>query len=168
MVFVMLGTLNHPFNRFLNKIEELKNKNIIKGDVFVQAGETQFVSKNLKVVDYLTPEEFSNVIQDSELIITHGGLGSIIAGLKKNKKVIAVPRKAKFKEHVDDHQIEIVEYFTLQKHILMSDVDDLEDVILKSDVFEPLPYRFNESLNEFMFNLEAEINKLLENQEKVH
>ena len=46
-----------------------------------------------------------------DVVVTHGGTGAIIGAVKDNKKVIAVPRLAKYGEHVDDHQIEIVRQF---------------------------------------------------------
>ena len=35
----------------------------------------------------------------------------LLVPLKKGKKVIAVPRLAKYGEHVDDHQIQMIEQF---------------------------------------------------------
>lgn len=46
------------------------------------------------------------------MVITHGGTGAIIGALKKEKKVIAVPRLSKYGEHVDDHQLQIIEQFS--------------------------------------------------------
>ena len=45
------------------------------------------------------------------IVITHGGTGAIIGAVKKEKKVIAVPRLAKYGEHVDDHQLQLIKQF---------------------------------------------------------
>ena len=55
--------------------------------------------------------EFSSYINKSDVIITHGGTGAIMGALKKGKKVIAVPRLSEYGEHVDDHQLQIIEEF---------------------------------------------------------
>ena len=47
----------------------------------------------------------------ADIVITHGGTGAIIGAVKQGKKVIAVPRLAKYKEHVDDHQLQIIKQF---------------------------------------------------------
>ena len=47
----------------------------------------------------------------ADIVITHGGTGAIIGAVKKGKKVIAVPRLAKYGEHVDDHQLQLVKQF---------------------------------------------------------
>lgn len=44
-------------------------------------------------------------------VITHGGTGVIIDAVKKGKKVIAIPRLAMYKEHVDDHQLQLLHQF---------------------------------------------------------
>ena len=54
----------------------------------------------------------------ASFIITHGGVGSIISSLKLNKKVIAVPRLSKYNEHVNDHQLQIIEDFDKQGYII--------------------------------------------------
>ena len=50
-------------------------------------------------------------IRECDVLITHSGVATIIAGLKNDKKVIVVPRLAKYGEHVDDHQVQIAESF---------------------------------------------------------
>ena len=47
----------------------------------------------------------------ADIVTTHGGTGAIISAVKKGKKVIAVPRLAKYGEHVDDHQIQLISQF---------------------------------------------------------
>ena len=47
--------------------------------------------------------------EKADVVITHGGSGAIIGAIKKGKKVIAVARRAKYGEHVDDHQTQLVE-----------------------------------------------------------
>lgn len=44
------------------------------------------------------------------MVISHGGTGAIVKALKKGKKVIAIPRQAKYGEHADDHQFQIVDF----------------------------------------------------------
>ena len=57
-------------------------------------------------------EKFSELISKCDILITHGGVGSIITGLQNNKKVIVAPRLAKYNEHMNDHQIQITENFS--------------------------------------------------------
>ena len=58
-----------------------------------------------------TPLIFDPYEYKADIVITHGGTGAIVGALKKGKKVIAVPRLAKYGEHVDNHQLQLIEQF---------------------------------------------------------
>ena len=58
------------------------------------------------------------MIQRADIVITHGGTGAIIGAVKRGKKVIAVPRLARFGEHVDNHQLQIIRSFAELELIL--------------------------------------------------
>ena len=107
MILVTLGTQKQSFKRLLEKIENSK----VEGEIIVQAGYTEFNSKKMKIIDFINYAEMEKLVDKADLIITHGGTGSILGPLKKNKKVIACARLAKYGEHVDNHQEELVSIF---------------------------------------------------------
>ncbi|HHV65852.1 MAG TPA: beta(1,3)galactosyltransferase EpsH [Peptococcaceae bacterium] len=111
MIFVILGSQKFQFNRLLKKIDELIEQGKIHENVFAQIGYIDYKPKYFEYKDFLDRDEFVNMIQKANIVITHGGTGSIIGAVKEGKKVIAVPRLAKYGEHVDDHQIQIIEQF---------------------------------------------------------
>ena len=143
MIFVMLGTQNNSFQRLLEEVDKLISKNIIKEEVVVQAGYTQYQQKceKMKMIDFMPREELDTYEQNANFIITHGGVGSIITSLEKGKKVIAVPRLHQYGEHVNNHQTEIVEKFNQGGNIIgLQSVEELEEAIKKVQDFEPKPY----------------------------
>ena len=143
MIFVMLGTQNNSFQRLLEEIDKLMDKNVIQGEVVVQAGYTQYQPKNerMKIIDFMPREELDRFEQKADFIITHGGVGSIITSLEKGKKVIAVPRLHQYGEHVNNHQTEIVEKFNKSGNIIgIQSVEELEKAIKQVQEFEPKPY----------------------------
>lgn len=86
-------------------------------------------------------DEINNLIKQANFIITHGGVGSIMTSLKHGKKVIAVPRKSEYKEHVNNHQIQIIEEFNNNGSVIgINSVDDLEEAIKRIDSFIPQKY----------------------------
>lgn len=144
MILVTLGTQDKPFNRLLEKIEEQIEKGNIKEEVVVQAGFTKFDSKYMKIFDLVDREEFSKLINDCDFLITHGGVGSILTGLKNNKKVIVCPRLSKYGEHMNDHQIQIVANFEKLDYILAyQDRDDLGAILKKIKKFKPKKFKSN-------------------------
>ena len=56
-------------------------------------------------------DEFDKLIKECDILITHGGVGNILTGLKYNKKIIAAARLEKYGEHTNDHQLQIVNNF---------------------------------------------------------
>lgn len=140
MILVTLGTQNQSFVRLLELIE---NSNI-DDEIVVQAGKTKFESKKMKIFEYIPYEEMTELIKKSDLIITHGGTGSILMPLKMGKKVIAVPRLAKYGEHVDNHQTQLTSIFQEEGYILeYNDGDDFNKLYEKSKTFKPQKYISN-------------------------
>jgi len=111
MIFVTLGSQKFQFNRLLVKVDELIQNGGIIEEVFAQRGASDYIPQNYKFKDYLNRDEFEEYISKSDMVITHGGTGVIIRAVKEKKKVIAVPRLAKYGEHVDDHQLQLIEQF---------------------------------------------------------
>lgn len=147
MILVLLGTQNNSFHRLLEEIEKNIKDGIIKEEVIVQAGYTKFESKNMKIFGLIPREELEELQSRASLIITHGGVGSIITSIRKVKKVIAVPRIHEYGEHVNNHQMEIVKNFNEQGYIIgIEKVEDLKQAIIKSEKFEPKKYNINNKL----------------------
>lgn len=111
-IFITLGSQKFQFNRLLKAVDELCEKGTIDAeDVFAQIGYSDYLPKNFSYKKFLDRDEFSNEMEKANIVITHGGTGAIIGAVKKGKKVIAVPRLAKYGEHVDDHQLQLVGQF---------------------------------------------------------
>ncbi len=145
MIFVTLGTQDKPFKRLLDVIQKEIDKGNIKDKVIVQAGCTKYSSKDMEVFDLIPMEKFDELISKCDLLITHGGVGSIIAGLKNNKKVIAAARLAKYGEHINDHQTQIIENFDQAGYIigLNKELTNLSNALEKVKKFKPNKYKSN-------------------------
>ena len=141
MILVLLGTQNNSFHRLLEKIDDLINKKIIKEEVIVQAGYTKYDTKNMKILDFVTSNQLEKMQKEARIIITHGGVGSIITSLKMSKRVIGVPKLDKYSEHVNDHQRQIVELFSQKGYIIgVLNLDDMEKALKEIETFEPKKY----------------------------
>lgn len=148
LIFVTLGTQDKSFSRLLEAVQKQIDNGILKNeDIVVQAGYTKFESDDMKIFDMVSMEEFTNYIDKCDILITHGGVGSIIDGLKHNKKIIAAARLEKFKEHENDHQLQIVETFSDEGYILKLDNFDKLDLVLKEiKGFNPKKYASNNDI----------------------
>ena len=68
-----------------------------------------------------------------------------MTGLRKYKKVIAIARRRMYDEHIDDHQLEILDVFSKTGAVLpWRGEGDLESVLTRVPQFAPTPYPFAE------------------------
>lgn len=152
MIFVTLGTQDKSFKRLLEAIQKQIDLGNIKEKVIVQAGCTMFESKDMKIFDLVSRDEFDKYMSECDLLITHGGVGSITGGLMHGKKVIAAARLKMYKEHTNDHQIQIIDVFSKAGYILsLDDFDKLDVVLKKAKRFKPK--KFISNTNKFIGKL---------------
>ena len=144
MILVTLGTQDKTFERLLKAIDKQIKKGNIKDRVVVQAGFTKYESDNMEVFDLIPMKIFDKLMDEADLIITHGGVGSILSAIRKNKKIIAIPRLSKYREHTNDHQQQIVEEFVKKQYILTcKDLNKINLVIEEAKNFQPSKYKSN-------------------------
>jgi UDP-N-acetylglucosamine transferase subunit ALG13 len=144
MILVLLGTQNLSFKRLLDAIQKQINNGNIKDRVVVQTGFTKYESKDMKIFNIVPEEKLHELIKEADLIITHGGVGSIMAAITNNKKVIAAARLKKYREAVNDHQLQIINYFREKGYILSLDnFNELDKVLQLAKNFKPKKYTSN-------------------------
>lgn len=105
MIFVTVGTHEQGLDRLLMELDRLVEIGEIKHEVFAQIGYSNHTPKNYEYKKLLGFNEMESYVKKSDIVITHGGPGSIFQSLQHNKIPIVVPRNSEFKEHVDNHQI---------------------------------------------------------------
>lgn len=141
MIFIALGTQKFQFNRLLQNVDKLIDERKIDEPVYAQIGNSDYRPKNFEYSPFFDKGEFENRIKNCDVLITHSGVATIIAGLKYEKKVIVVPRLAKYGEHVDNHQVQIAESFSKQNYVIMcTEGDSLEELIVKAKHHEFAKY----------------------------
>lgn len=132
MVLITVGTQKQEFNRMFELVR--KSKELKKEELIVQRGYTKCNnSKRIKAFDFIPLEQMEEYISKADIIISHGGVGTIFSAIKRGKKVIAIPRLEKYGEHINDHQIEICEELEKEGYILYykDGIDDLDKLINK-------------------------------------
>lgn len=79
--------------------------------------------------------------------------------VKKGKKIIAAARLKQYGEHVNDHQLQILDNFTAEGYILaLEDFDKIDLLIKQAKHFTPAKFKSNKRY--FLRQLEKEINIL--------
>lgn len=163
MIFVTLGTQDKPFKRLVEAVNKY-SLNHPEEDIIVQLGCTTYQSDTMKLFDYIPSDKMEHYFSNADIIITHGGVGSILEAIKKNKKVIAVPRLKKFGEHVNDHQTQIVSVFADMNYIIAcNDLKLLEEKI--DDAKQFFPNRLHSNNEHFVSELKKIVDSLLNNEQ---
>ena len=153
MILVTLGTQDKGFKRLLKIIDKKIEEGIIQEEVIVQAGYTKYESENMKIFDLISNDELEKLVKKCRILITHGGVGSILMGIEYNKPTIAVARLKKYREHTNDHQRQIIKEFEKQGYLLaLRDFQKFDKVIEKAEHFKPK--KFISNTQKFVENIE--------------
>ena len=153
MIFVTVGTQKFQMDRLIKAVDALANSR--DDEFFVQSGHSGYVPVYCNYAPFMSEEEINQKMEQCALLICHAGVGSILLGLKKNTKVIVVPRLKSFGEHVDDHQIEIAESFAKAGYIRMvTDIAELGKEIDGIREWKPLRFESNkERFNKMLMKI---------------
>lgn len=101
-VFVTLGTIR-PY-RFDRLIDAVLNILEPADQVIWQVGVTDRTGLPGETHTELPGEEMNRIMAESDVIITHAGVGSILASLELGKSPVVAVRRGQHGEHIDDHQ----------------------------------------------------------------
>lgn len=131
MIFVTVGT--GKFEKLVKAADKL-GKNI-KEKIIIQKGSSMCDVKNVKCFDFT--DEFDKYVEEADLIISHGGAGTIFDLLNKNKKIIALANL----NRTDKHQKEILEALGKEDHLIHCKDFNLKGALTKAKKFKYKKYK---------------------------
>ncbi len=134
-MFLTIGT-QAPFDRLIKAIDRWLEDNSIKVDCYAQTGNGDYEPKNMRSVAFCSEQEFNEYFSSADIVISHAGMGTIISCLSKNMPLLTLPRRLKYKEHRNDHQLATTRAFAELGYIypifseadLLSELDNLSSV----------------------------------------
>lgn len=167
MIFITLGTQDKHFDRLLNAVYKLETDE----KIVAQIGSTEFKSskpeEKFEIHKFLSNEEFEKYMDEARVVITHAGVGTIIYGLKKHKKMIVAARLKKYGEHVNDHQLQILQTFASEGYIIpLENFDDLPKLLEME--FTPKEWKSNNNtFNRKLFEEIYGVNEKYESKKSI-
>lgn len=162
LIFVSVGSTKFPFIRLSANIDKAINGQKNPSSRLIQQGNPNYIWQypNVKTVDYLSPRQLISQIRKADKIIIHGGPATIFLAVKYAKFLpLVIPRLAKYKEHVNDHQLFFTQYLrkklpnNLKKYFI---IDEKTDPAIGSYLKEKNKVN---NLNKFLF-LDKDKNKI--------
>ena len=118
----------YGFDRLVKEMDEIAGR--ADEEVIMQIGETAYEPKNAKYFRFASKEEMDGLYDGARVVVCHAGVGSILTALEHGKPVIAIPRRKKYGECVDDHQLDIAREMEKEGRItVVCDVGELEGTL---------------------------------------
>lgn len=105
MIFALVGTHEQQFDRLVRALDDLDTDEAR----IVQYGYSTYRPANCAAHKFLPFDDVRRYMEAADVVITHAGTGSVMFALSLGKRPIVAPRYAKFGEHVDDHQLQLVD-----------------------------------------------------------
>lgn len=127
--FVTLGTI-HPYE-FESLVRAVESSLPSGTDVTWQLGSTRYRPSFGEVHYEMSSSDFAAAVAAADTVITHAGVGTVLALVENGVDVIAVPRRAHRGEHVDDHQLQICAEFGARGLVRAVEVEDIPRVLAK-------------------------------------
>lgn len=124
LVFASVGTDFHPFDRLSRWIDGwLEAGGSAAARCFVQTG-TSAVPRLAEHRQYLGHAEMEEMMRAAAVVVCHGGPGTIMLAATLGKRPIVVPRRKRYGEHVDDHQLAFAERISAEGAIVLAQTED--------------------------------------------
>lgn len=92
-------------------VADVKARGDISEEILIQTGAGGATPEGLATVETLSFDEMQATLREADIVVCHGGTGSLITALRQGCRVVAVPRLFELGEVYDDHQKEITEAF---------------------------------------------------------
>lgn len=105
MIFVTVGTHSDGFDRLVRWMDEIAAET--EDDVLVQVGHTPMKPKNADWFEFKDIEEIIDITERADIVVGHGGAGTILTTLETGTPIVCVPRLEEYDEIYDDHQLEL-------------------------------------------------------------
>ena len=123
MIFVTVGT--ERFDELVKKMDETALE--LSENVTIQIGKGRYEPKNCKY--FRLALDMDQYYEKADLIVAHGGAGTIFELLGKNKKVIGISNPEKPGQHQED----ILKALSRQNYLIWcKDLNKLKEAIKKA------------------------------------
>src|ERR1044071_9449572 len=135
LIFVTVGNATQPFDRLLAAIDEMAAGGAFAGEhVLIQSGNNpEFQARHCEVKPFISMDEFCRLMENASLIICHGGCGTQLHAIRMGKTPVVMPRREKYGEHLNDHQMQLVEALAAQQKIVPAyEPADLAEAIIQA------------------------------------
>jgi UDP-N-acetylglucosamine transferase subunit ALG13 len=120
---VTLGTSeSYGFRRLVENVLRVLPEDV---EVLWQVGATDVSGLPIDARAAIPARELDFAIANADVVIAHCGTGAAITAIESGQCPVLIPRRKKFHEHVDDHQLQTAEQLGKRGLAVAVDADEL-------------------------------------------
>lgn len=142
LVLATVGTDHHRFDRLVRWVDAWARSAGPGIECFIQTG----TSRSPEIASweaYLSREQLQDLISRAVAVVCHGGPATIVDCRQAGVKPIVVPRRKRFDEHVDDHQLLYARRAAAAGHVELVETEDRLRTVLDAAVTNPGAHRID-------------------------
>lgn len=125
MIFATVGSTQIPFERLVHALEALPGDQL-----YAQHGPVPAPPGAATARPYMQFPEIIETMERADVVVCHAGAGSILCALRTGHMPVVVPRLRRYRETVDDHQVEFARALAQEgKVIAVSELDSLSEAV---------------------------------------
>jgi UDP-N-acetylglucosamine transferase subunit ALG13 len=125
VIFVTVGTAHFPFDRLVRAAGTLPVEEIV-----LQHGPAEAPRGVAQAVPFMSLPETLEHFRRADIVVMHGGAGSLLCALRFGHTPVVVPRLKRHRETVDDHQVDLVKALAAQGRVIpVWDTVDLPEAV---------------------------------------
>lgn len=128
-----------PFDRMVASVLELAGRGEIPERIMIQTGVGGLTDPSFECHETLPLDDLLGRLRKADIVVCHGGTGSLITALREGCRVVAMPRLFERGEHYDDHQAEITGAFAARGLIEVAyTTEELREALVRARVKAPV------------------------------
>jgi UDP-N-acetylglucosamine transferase subunit ALG13 len=129
-IFATLGNATQPFDRFVRMLDEAAEKTGLP--TLIQLGRSFYRPRYANGVGFVERAQFERLVQQADHVVTHAGVGSVMAAIRFGKTPLVVVRRKDLGEVINDHQQDLAdELSSLELIRVVTRLEELVEWILR-------------------------------------
>ena len=125
MIFLTVGS-RYGFDRLVRAVDDMVDRGEIDEEITAQIGVGSYEPRHMQFDRMIDGRRYDAHIRDASMLIGHAGSGTISLAVTHCKPLLVLPRRKRYHEHVNDHQVATARKFEELRHVLAA--DEAEDL----------------------------------------
>jgi len=120
MIFASVGTEKFPFDRLIKALDDARQRGELEEEVFIQIGCSSYEPRHCIWESFVEFGRQIEFLKTARVIVTHAGVGSFLMCVSLGKVPILFPRLHRYREHLDDHQLEFAKRIDSERSAIVA------------------------------------------------